>query len=71
MLYEFFSINDVLRELPDEQSEVVTMHLVDDLSFVEISSILEISVNTIKSRYKYAIEKLKKSSKFKEYEYDE
>lgn len=49
----------ILASLPEEQSETIRMRVLDNLSFVEIASILEIPVTTIKSRFKHGIDKLK------------
>ena len=59
-LHEYFRIEEILNHLPEEQAEILKLKFVDDLSFVEIADILNENVNTVKSRYKYAIEKLKK-----------
>lgn len=56
---ELAKINRLLSSLPDEQSEVVRYKVIDELSFVEIAGINEIPVSTVKSRFKYGIEKLK------------
>lgn len=56
---EFHNINNILKQIPDEQSEVIRMRTISDLSFVEISQILKIHVSTVKSRFKYGIDKLK------------
>jgi RNA polymerase sigma factor (sigma-70 family) len=56
---EFLRIDDILSDLPVEQAEILRLKFVDSLNFVEISELLEVNVNTIKSRYKYAIEKLR------------
>jgi len=60
-LAEFLRIEDLLKDLPFEQAEILKMKFIDDLNFVEISEILNINVNTVKSRYKYAINKLKQN----------
>ena len=39
--------------------EMLKMHFADDLSFVDIAAILGLSPNTIKSRFRYAISKLR------------
>ena len=52
-------VRAALRELPDEQREVVTLHLHGGLAFREIGETLEISINTVTSRYRYALEKLR------------
>ncbi len=56
---EYTRLERLLNDLPNEQSEVIRLRVFDNLSFVEISSILEIPVTTIKSRFKYGIDKLK------------
>ncbi|MDR2840306.1 MAG: RNA polymerase sigma factor [Paludibacter sp.] len=61
-LAEYVRIEDFLGELPEEQAEILRLKFIDDLNFVEISQIINENVNTIKSRYKYAIAKLKKSN---------
>jgi RNA polymerase sigma-70 factor (ECF subfamily) len=60
---EFFRIENILIDLPDEQAEVIRLKFVDGLNFVEIAEMLNVSVNTIKSRYRYGIDKLKQTNK--------
>lgn len=57
---EFTQINSLLETIPDEQSEVIRLHIHGNRTFVEIAEILEIPVTTAKSRFKYGIDKLKK-----------
>ena len=52
-------LEELLKILSKEQSEVIRLRIFDNLGFVEIASILEIPVTTIKSRFKYGIDKLK------------
>ncbi len=67
---EYNRLEKILCELPSEQSETIRMKFFDNLSFVEIAIILEVPVTTIKSRFKYGIEKLKnKIAKSKEVYY--
>lgn len=56
---EFNRINNILKILPAEQAEVVRFRIIDELSFKEIANILGKSESTIKSRFQYAIKKLK------------
>jgi RNA polymerase sigma-70 factor (ECF subfamily) len=56
---EFTRINNLLKTLPDEQAEVVRFRIIDDLSFKEITKILGKPESTIKSRFQYAIKKIK------------
>ena len=50
-----------LRELPGKFSEVIVMKLWGGRTFAEIGDILEISMNTVASRYRYGIDALRKS----------
>ena len=47
--------------LPNEQREVLVMKIWNELTFAEIASVLEISQNTVASRYRYALSALKKN----------
>ncbi|MDR2292650.1 MAG: RNA polymerase sigma factor [Prevotellaceae bacterium] len=64
-IVEFIRIEDLLSELPAEQAEVIKLKFVDGLNFVESAGILNVSVNTVKSRYRYGIDKLKQNNKIK------
>jgi RNA polymerase sigma-70 factor, ECF subfamily len=59
LIEEYNRLEGLLCELPPEQSETIRMRVFDNLSFVEIAAILEVPVTTIKSRFKYGIQKLK------------
>jgi len=52
-------VSGLVRQLPDEQREVLVLHLWGDLSFREIGEQLGISPNTASSRYRYGLEKLR------------
>jgi len=56
---EYSRIEKLLCELPEEQAETIRLRVLDSLSFVEIASVLKIPVTTVKSRFKYGIDKLK------------
>jgi RNA polymerase sigma-70 factor (ECF subfamily) len=56
---EYCRLQKLLTGLPPEQSEIIRLRFFDSLSFVEIASILQIPVTTVKSRFKYGIDKLK------------
>lgn len=49
----------ILAELPEEQRSVVHLHVWEDLSFREIGELLGQPTQTIASRYRYALEKLR------------
>lgn len=67
---EFFRIDDILGKLPLEQAEILRLKFIDSLNFVEIGELLDINVNTVKSRYKYAIDKLRKFNLLKVENYE-
>lgn len=50
---------DALARLPYEQREVITLHLHGPLTFQEIAQQLRLSINTVQSRYRYGLEKLR------------
>ena len=51
---------DLISSLPDNQQRIVQMRFFKDLSFKEIASIEEISINTALGRMRYALINLKK-----------
>jgi RNA polymerase sigma-70 factor, ECF subfamily len=51
-------IQRALEHLPEEQREVFLLRQVDDLPFAEIAVICGIPENTVKSRMRYALERL-------------
>jgi RNA polymerase sigma-70 factor, ECF subfamily len=59
LIEEYCRIDGLLKDLPDDQAKVVRLKVLDDLSFNEIAQIFEIPVTTVKSRFKYGIDKLK------------
>lgn len=48
-----------LAQLPPEQREVVVLHLIAGLKFRQIAANLDISINTVQSRYRYGLTKLR------------
>ena len=56
---EFKRIERLLSRLPEQQSEVIRLHIHAGLKFTEIAETLEQPVTTIKSRFASGIEKLK------------
>jgi len=51
-------LSSALAELPDEQREVIVLHIHGQMRFRIIAKSLGISVNTVKGRYRYGIRKL-------------
>ena len=56
---EELSLRRGLRALPSEQRQVVVLRVWCGLTYAETASLLEISANTVASRYRYALEKLR------------
>ncbi len=54
------AIEAALRGLPEEQREVLVMKIWGGLTFVQIGTALAIAANTAGSRYRYALERLRK-----------
>lgn len=52
-------VNRALAQLPEEQKEVVVLRIKAGLRFTRIAEIQNTSVNTIRGRYRYGIEKLR------------
>lgn len=52
---------DVLARLPAEQREVVVLKIWGELTFEQIARTLDISPNTVASRYRYALEALRRN----------
>lgn len=50
----------LLAAIPDEQSEVIRLHLHAGCTFAEVAEIMDIPLPTAKSRYRYGIEHLRK-----------
>ena len=54
-------LHEIISELTDKQRRVFQMKYFDDLSFREISEILDISENTLKSTYYSVVKKIEES----------
>ena len=50
-----------LRELPVEQREVVVLKIWHGLTFASIAGMMSISPNTVAGRYRYGLQKLRRS----------
>jgi RNA polymerase sigma-70 factor (ECF subfamily) len=56
---ELLLLSSALAELPDEQREVIVLHIHGQMRFRIIAKSLGVSVNTVKGRYRYGICKLR------------
>jgi RNA polymerase sigma-70 factor (ECF subfamily) len=52
-------VYDALVQLPYEQRETFVLHVQADMTFREIATLDGASINTVQSRYRYGIEKLR------------
>lgn len=52
-------LKELLDHLSYEQREVIVLHLHHGIRFREIADALDISINTVQSRYRYGLDKLR------------
>lgn len=52
---------EALDELPVDQREVLVLKIFDEMTFKEIADTVGASINTVASRYRYGIEKLRQA----------
>ena len=57
---EYQRISQLLAEIPDEQAEVIRLRYYGDKTFKEIAQILDEPITTVKSRFVYGLEKIKR-----------
>ena len=48
-----------MAQLPYEQKEVIMLHLYGGMMFKQIAKSQQVSINTVQSRYRYALKKLR------------
>jgi RNA polymerase sigma-70 factor (ECF subfamily) len=58
---EEVNLKRALVALPEDQREVIVLHIWGELTFSQIGELLGVSLNTAASRYRYALAKLKES----------
>jgi RNA polymerase sigma factor (sigma-70 family) len=56
---EFEKLANAIAELSYEQREVIVLHLKAGLMFRQIADLQKVSINTVQSRYRYGIDKLR------------
>jgi RNA polymerase sigma-70 factor, ECF subfamily len=54
------AVREALQSLPAAQRQVVILKVYEELTFEEIGRRVQASVNTVASRYRYALQKLRK-----------
>jgi RNA polymerase sigma-70 factor (ECF subfamily) len=52
-------VNAALAQIPYEQREAIILHLQADMKFKAIAKSQNVSINTVQSRYRYGLEKLR------------
>ena len=52
-------LNDALAQLPEQQREVIILHLQGAMKFKAIAESQSVSINTVQSRYRYGLDKLR------------
>jgi len=52
-------INKALNQVPYEQKEVIILHLQSGMKFKTIADVQGVSMNTVQSRYRYGLDKLR------------
>lgn len=60
---EYCRITSMLDRIPEEQAEVIRLRMYGNRSFAEISNILQVPLPTVKSRFLYGNEKIRKAMK--------
>lgn len=61
--YEYKRVVRLMANIPYEQAEVIRLRIYADKSFAEIASILSAPEPTVKSRFRYGLEKLRQLMK--------
>jgi len=56
---EVLTLQKALQELPEEQKETVFLKIWSGMTLQEIAEVTETPLNTVASRYRYALEKLR------------
>jgi len=54
-----YLLNQALAQLPHVQRETVVLHIKAGLRLTEIANMQEVSVNTVRGRYRYGLKKLR------------
>ena len=52
-------LNHAMAQLPNQQREVIILHLQGEMKFKAIAELQGVSINTVQSRYRYGLDKLR------------
>jgi RNA polymerase sigma-70 factor (ECF subfamily) len=58
---ERISLERAIRDLSPEQREVIHLHVFEGMTFQEIADAVDASINTVASRYRYALARLRQT----------
>lgn len=64
---EFRRLSGLMALLPDEQAEVIRLRIYGENSFAAIADILSLPLPTVKSRFLYGLDKIRRGMKSTEY----
>lgn len=67
---EAMCVNIMLENLPADQSLVIRLRLIEEMSFTDIAEITSSPVTTVKSRFSYGMSKLRSGLHIKKEAYD-
>ena len=60
---DYQRIAQLLAEIPEEQAEVIQLRIYGNNSFADVAEILSLPLPTVKSRFLYGLEKIRKAMK--------
>ena len=60
---DYQRIDQLLAEIPEEQAEVIRLRIYGNNSFADVAEILTLPLPTVKSRFLYGLEKIRKAMK--------
>ena len=52
-----------MKEIPEEQAEVIRLRIYGSNSFADVAEILSIPLPTVKSRFLYGLDKIRRAMK--------
>jgi len=52
-------LNNAMAQLPNQQREVIILHAQGEMKFKAIAELQDVSINTVQSRYRYGLDKLR------------
>jgi RNA polymerase sigma-70 factor (ECF subfamily) len=60
---DYQRIAQLLAEIPEEQAEVIRLRIYGNNSFADVAEILSLPLPTVKSRFLYGLEKIRRAMK--------